>query len=80
MSEQDTTSSESAVPGLSNEEHEAAENEDYVAPNGLSSRKRMHDHYKITQQNDVERAGGNQEAVITVRDLLSYLLARGDIQ
>lgn len=79
-SDQETTSSGHAIPAPSQEEREAAEDEEYIAPNGLRSRKRMHDHYRITQQNDVERAGGNQEAVITVRDLLSYLLARGDIQ
>jgi nuclear receptor interaction protein len=40
--------------------------DDYVAPSGLSSRKRMHDVYRITQNNDMERECGNQDAVITV--------------
>jgi nuclear receptor interaction protein len=42
------------------------DDDDYVAPKGLSSRKRMHDAYRITQNNDMEREGGNQDAVITV--------------
>ncbi|KAK4507544.1 hypothetical protein PRZ48_001279 [Zasmidium cellare] len=42
------------------------ENEEYVAPTGLSSRKRMHDSYRIIQNNNMEREGGNQEAVITL--------------
>lgn len=42
------------------------DNEDYVAPNGLSSRKRMHDSYRIMQANDVERQSGSEDAVISV--------------
>lgn len=34
---------------------------------GLSSRKRMHDQYKIISQNDAERQGGMRDAFITVR-------------
>jgi len=34
---------------------------------GLASRKRMHQSYQITSQNDVERQGGNRDAYITVR-------------
>ncbi|CAK4030629.1 hypothetical protein DOTSEDRAFT_49827 [Lecanosticta acicola] len=74
------TTSEPAAPLSSEEELEAAhENDDYVAPNGLSSRKRMHDSYRITQNNDVERGGGSQDAVITVRPsvLVRLLMARG---
>jgi len=48
--------------------------DEYVAPNGLASRKRIHDEYQITTQNDISRQGGNQEAYITVQDLLSMLL------
>lgn len=33
---------------------------------GLESRRRMHDSYKIILQNDIDRAGGNNEAYITV--------------
>ena len=33
---------------------------------GLSSRKRMHDSYAITSQNDVESRGGMRDAFITV--------------
>ena len=42
------------------------DNDDYVAPSGLASRRRLHQSYEITQQNDVERMGGNQDAFITV--------------
>lgn len=60
-----TTTSEPAVPNA--EEQAAAEdNDEYVAPNGLSSKKRMHDSYRIIQNNNMEREGGSQEAVITV--------------
>lgn len=72
--------SQPAVPLPTEEEFENAhENDDYVAPNGLSSRKRMHDAYRIMQQNNVEREGGNQDSVITVRPsvLVRLLMARG---
>ncbi|KAI9849653.1 MAG: hypothetical protein M1837_002778 [Sclerophora amabilis] len=38
-----------------------------VAPDGLASRKRMHQSYEITSQNDVDRRGGRHDAWITVR-------------
>lgn len=50
------------------DEDEELENDEYVAPAGLASRKRMHESYQIMQQNDVERQGGNQDAFITVSD------------
>ena len=53
---------EGGVEGRANED----DDEEYVAPNGLSSKKRMHLEYQITSQNDVDRQGGNQEAFITV--------------
>ncbi|KAK5123260.1 hypothetical protein LTR85_002690 [Meristemomyces frigidus] len=62
-------------------EQEREEDDEYIAPTGLASRKRMHDAYRITSNNDVERRGGNQDsgAYVTVRDLhpLLLLLARG---
>lgn len=49
------------------------EDEEYVAPNGLSSRRRMADEYRITSQNDVDRRGGNRgESFLTVRDLWTF--------
>ncbi|KAH0273456.1 WD40 repeat-like protein, partial [Aureobasidium melanogenum] len=54
------------------EERNVADDETYVAPGGLSSRKRMHLEYQITSQNDVERQGGNQETFIT-RSMLASL-------
>ncbi|KAJ5934042.1 hypothetical protein N7466_003589 [Penicillium verhagenii] len=41
---------------------------------GLSSRKRLHDSYRIINQNDVERRGGMSEAHIT-RSMLTRLAA-----
>ncbi|KAJ5636923.1 uncharacterized protein N7484_010236, partial [Penicillium longicatenatum] len=41
---------------------------------GLSSRKRLHDSYRIISQNDVDRRGGMSEAYIT-RSMLSRLAA-----
>lgn len=70
----------SSEPAAAQTADEADEEEDYVAENGLKSRKRMQDSYRITSHNDVERRGGNQDAYITVRDLhpLLMLLARGE--
>ncbi|KAG9816232.1 WD40 repeat-like protein, partial [Aureobasidium melanogenum] len=65
------TTSEPAVDAGA-EERNAADDEDYVAPGGLASRKRMHLEYQITSQNDVERQGGNQETFIT-RSMLASL-------
>ncbi|GME45797.1 Wd and tetratricopeptide repeat protein [Neofusicoccum parvum] len=49
---------------------EGDENEDERAPpNGLPSRRRMHDEYRITSENDVNRAGGSRESFITTRRL-----------
>ena len=53
------------------EARNAADNDEYVAPGGLTSRKRMHLEYQITSQNDVERQGGNQETFLTVSKILS---------
>jgi nuclear receptor interaction protein len=44
----------------------ADEDDDYVAPSGLTSRKRIHDCERIVRQNQRQREEGNQEAVITV--------------
>ncbi|KAI4742493.1 WD40 repeat-like protein [Aureobasidium sp. EXF-12298] len=54
------------------EARNAADDDEYVAPGGLTSRKRMHLEYQITSQNDVERQGGNQETFIT-RSMLASL-------
>lgn len=47
-------------------EQVAMDDEDYVAQNGLSSRRRMHDSYRIMQANNVERESGSEEAIISV--------------
>ncbi|TIA18761.1 WD40 repeat-like protein [Aureobasidium pullulans] len=54
------------------DERNAADDDEYVASGGLSSRKRMHLEYQITSQNDVERQGGNQETFLT-RSMLASL-------
>jgi nuclear receptor interaction protein len=62
-----SATSEPAVARTSNEQDDDEDdNDDYVAPSGLASRRRLHQSYQITQQNDVERLGGNQDAFITV--------------
>lgn len=48
------------------------EDERFIAPGGLESRRRMQHEYSITSHNDVSRQGGNQEAVIT-RSMLQNL-------
>ncbi len=65
------TTSEPAVPAPD------ADDEEYVAPTGLASRKKMKDMYRIMNQNDVERQGGNQDAFLTVRDLHPLLMIMG---
>lgn len=60
----------------SSEDAENSEAEDErVAPSGLSSRKRMHQQYQITSQNDMDRKGGREDAFIT-RALLAQLAQR----
>lgn len=66
--------SEAAMPTAPNGDSES-EGTDDVAPNGLSSRKKMHLEYQITSKNDVDRKGGNRDAFIT-RFLLAQLARR----
>ncbi|KAF9641649.1 hypothetical protein BFW01_g1632 [Lasiodiplodia theobromae] len=55
---------------------EGDEDEDERATrNGLASRRRMHDEYRITSENDVNRAGGSRENYIT-RGMLAELAQR----
>lgn len=72
--ESQTTTSEPAVPATIAED---PDEDEYVAPTGLKSRKKKHDAYRIMNQNDVERQGGNQDAFLTVRDLHPLLLIMG---
>ncbi|KAF2476321.1 WD and tetratricopeptide repeat-containing protein [Lindgomyces ingoldianus] len=67
--------SEPAVPNGSSQEPQDASDDDEVALNGLSSKKRMHKQYQITSQNDMERKGGRNDAFIT-RALLAQLAQR----
>ncbi|KAF2764599.1 WD40 repeat-like protein [Teratosphaeria nubilosa] len=68
--------SEPPVPTPSRPQDEIEdEDEEYVAPTGLTSRKRIHDQYRIVNKNDMERQGGNQDAFIT-RSMLAQLAAR----
>ena len=65
---QSTTTSEPAMArtSTSTEGRVEEEDDDIIAPNGLSSRKRMQQEYQIVGRNDVDRQGGNNEAYITV--------------
>ncbi|KAK3722894.1 hypothetical protein LTR37_002039 [Vermiconidia calcicola] len=69
------TTSEPAVAAPADPDHN--EDESYVSATGLASRRRMHDSYRIMNQNDVQRQGGNQDAFLTVRDLHPLLLIMG---
>jgi nuclear receptor interaction protein len=44
----------------------ASDSDDEVAPNGLRSRKRMHEAYQITSKNDMDRKGGREDYFISV--------------
>ncbi|KAK5171714.1 uncharacterized protein LTR77_003350 [Saxophila tyrrhenica] len=57
------------VPARDREGPDGDEDETYVAENGLRSRRRMADAYRIMNQNDVQRQGGNQDVFLTVSDL-----------
>ncbi|KAF2022189.1 WD40 repeat-like protein [Aaosphaeria arxii CBS 175.79] len=46
-------------------EEDSEEEDMRVAPNGLPSKKRMHDEYKIISQNDLDRKGGQEDATLT---------------
>lgn len=43
-----------------------SDSDDEVAYNGLRSRKRMHEAYQITSQNDMDRKGGREDYFISV--------------
>jgi hypothetical protein len=51
------------------DEHTAealSDSDEEVASNGLRSRKRMHEAYQITSQNDMDRKGGREDYFISV--------------
>lgn len=52
--------------GDEREERAQSDSDDEVAPNGLRSRKRMHEAYQITSQNDMDRKGGREDYFISV--------------
>jgi nuclear receptor interaction protein len=56
-----------------------SDSDDEVAPGGLSSRKRMHQSYQITSQNDMDRKGGQDDYFISqaVFAQLARHIARG---
>jgi nuclear receptor interaction protein len=47
-----------------------SDSDEEVALNGLRSRKRMHEAYQITSQNDMDRKGGRDDYFISVSTLL----------
>jgi len=46
-----------------------SDSDEEVAANGLRSRKRMHEAYQITSQNDMDRKGGRDDYFISVSKL-----------
>ena len=56
-----------------------SDSDDEVAPGGLSSRRRMHQAYQITSQNDMDRKGGRDDYFISqaVFAQLARHIARG---
>lgn len=67
--------SEPAAPRKTADKSDDEDAESKIAPNGLPSKKRMHLEYQITNQNDIDRKGGNREALIT-RSMLAQLAQR----
>lgn len=65
---------------VSNEADITDSDEEPVATNGLASRKRMHDQYRITSHNDAERQGGNRDAYITVSRVEQFLFIRARLE
>lgn len=55
------------------------DSDDEVAPGGLTSRRRMHQSYQITSQNDMNRKGGREDYFISqaVFAQLARHIARG---
>ncbi|KAI9726638.1 MAG: hypothetical protein M1828_001005 [Chrysothrix sp. TS-e1954] len=68
------TTSEPAFQFWQDEDVEYGD-DDFEGPNGLPSKRRTQDEYKITSQNEVDRRGGNREAFIT-RGMLAQLAAQ----
>jgi nuclear receptor interaction protein len=48
-----------------------SDSDEEVSMNGLRSRKRMHEAYQITSQNDMDRKGGREDYFISVSRLLT---------
>jgi nuclear receptor interaction protein len=55
-----------------------SDSDEEVASNGLRSRKRMHESYQITSQNDMDRKGGREDYFIGVSLLLATIRASAD--
>ena len=69
------SSSEPAVLDPTSNESDTESEEAVIAPNGLSSRKRMHLRAQITSENDVERRGGHGRETFITRGMLAQLAA-----
>ncbi|OQN95366.1 hypothetical protein B0A48_18472 [Cryoendolithus antarcticus] len=70
--ERPRTTSEPAIPTQTLDDQL---DETYVAPTGLTSRRRMHEATEIMARNDVDRRGGNQDSLIS-RSMLMQLATR----
>lgn len=68
--------SEPAVPASTVQRDPDSDEESEVAPNGLRSKRRLHEEYQITSSNDEEmRAGGNRGGAFISRALFQQLVA-----
>jgi nuclear receptor interaction protein len=67
--------SQSSPPPRDPADSDDDDDDDEVAGDGLKSRKALHDLYKITSKNDMDRKGGREDAFIT-RALLAQLHQR----
>nr|OQN98621.1 hypothetical protein B0A51_18973 [Rachicladosporium sp. CCFEE 5018] len=70
--ERPRTTSEPAIPTQTPDDEL---DESYVAPTGLTSRRRMHEATEIMARNDVDRRGGGQNSFVS-RSMLMQLAAR----
>lgn len=55
-----------------------SDSDEYLAPSGLQSRRRMYDSRRIIEQNRLEHARGRQDHGITISpDIVQYLVQHG---
>ncbi|KAF2155884.1 WD40 repeat-like protein [Myriangium duriaei CBS 260.36] len=70
------STAENGGSGTEQDSQKLEEDDEFIAPNGFPSRKRLHLEYQITSQNDSRRQNGAQEAFITIEDILAMFFRR----